>query len=414
MDHLLPSISRLPIEIPILDLSDYDGDEFESYPERQNWGPKAPTEWSKIFDRPPQEFLAFLQRWLFFGLLSNIFGQRVMTSEFRRDSCGKHVLTTASLASLALDLMHRLESGIDTSGRIYIFLITINDRLHQSAIKGQGDLEALFKIDPFRRLTLMECLNETLMPKLISSEILMSIHLVSEFLMTLVSVPCGPEATQQMRLQPVAFQGLSVFETSVPWVSLNRNWCDSELPVIFGQFNTSSLLLLKTLKPPLFFIATPEGPKPVPCKSCKPFECVSRKIHDNSYKTMHTNGCTNCEDFVARPEEVLLKKTDLKNGLVPLVAAVCEDDTSYIVRLVPAKPSSNYVAISHVWSDGLGNLKSNALPRCQMLRLGRLIRKLPGKQLDFNYFWIDTLCVPPDEAGQIEAQQVAIEKMRET
>ncbi len=53
-----------------------------------------------------------------------------------------------------------------------------------------------------------------------------------------------------------------------------------------------------------------------------------------------------------------------------------------------------YVAISHVWSDGLGNPNHNSLPFCQIKRLQELVQESTGKPLPF---WIDTICVPLEE-----------------
>lgn len=40
-----------------------------------------------------------------------------------------------------------------------------------------------------------------------------------------------------------------------------------------------------------------------------------------------------------------------------------------------------YVAVSHVWSDGLGNESGNSIPYCQLSRLNRSIRQLiPGRR----------------------------------
>lgn len=75
-------------------------------------------------------------------------------------------------------------------------------------------------------------------------------------------------------------------------------------------------------------------------------------------------------------------------------------------------PDVHYTAISHLWRDGLGNVGSNALPKCQILRLNRLVEHLnsslkPISRLENSAescsssntpttvrFWIDTLCVP--------------------
>lgn len=54
-----------PIEIPFrgtLDAKLYDGDSFDTYSERQEWGSRTVAEWERIFIKPPKEFRAFLLR----------------------------------------------------------------------------------------------------------------------------------------------------------------------------------------------------------------------------------------------------------------------------------------------------------------------------------------------------------------
>jgi hypothetical protein len=92
------------------------------------------------------------------------------------------------------------------------------------------------------------------------------------------------------------------------------------------------------------------------------------------------------------------------------------------INLEPWDGSQGFVAISHVWADGLGNPRANALPRCQMVRLTHMVRSLSS--LVWKYFWLDTICVPPDSAldaleasesqRQRAAQGSALTKMRQT
>jgi hypothetical protein len=100
------------------------------------------------------------------------------------------------------------------------------------------------------------------------------------------------------------------------------------------------------------------------------------------------------------------------------------------IKVIRCTPYITYTAISHVWSDGLGNPEKNALPECQLLRLRDLVRRTyllefspfydnrtkdserksrekwaswakmrPGRP-HFNidqkrvFFWMDTLCIP--------------------
>lgn len=64
--------------------------------------------------------------------------------------------------------------------------------------------------------------------------------------------------------------------------------------------------------------------------------------------------------------------------------------------------SRKYVAISHVWSGGLGNPTLNSLPKCQLIVIRDWIAALPEAKIDDSkiHFWMDTLCVP-EEASSV-------------
>ena len=57
---------------------------------------------------------------------------------------------------------------------------------------------------------------------------------------------------------------------------------------------------------------------------------------------------------------------------------------------VRAASEGPYVAISHVWADGMGSSTEYGLPLCQVERLDALVRKL----VPDGAFWHDGLCVP--------------------
>ena len=67
-----------------------------------------------------------------------------------------------------------------------------------------------------------------------------------------------------------------------------------------------------------------------------------------------------------------------------------------------------YIAISHVWSQGLGNRRRNTLPLCQLRRLQQFADQLVPPRLTPIPFWIDTICVPLDTV----VRDVAINSMR--
>lgn len=83
------------------------------------------------------------------------------------------------------------------------------------------------------------------------------------------------------------------------------------------------------------------------------------------------------------PQSTLRKLFSRKNGL--------SSDRS------TTKADIKFVAISHVWAEGLGNPHSNSLPSCSLDWVSRLVNALPrDKETDATTtpFWIDTVCVP--------------------
>lgn len=69
-----------------------------------------------------------------------------------------------------------------------------------------------------------------------------------------------------------------------------------------------------------------------------------------------------------------------------------------------------YVAVSHVWSDGLGNPRNNTLPECQLERLQKYVNALYPQALHPIAFWIDTISVPLRK----DLRRIAIWRMAET
>lgn len=104
----------------------------------------------------------------------------------------------------------------------------------------------------------------------------------------------------------------------------------------------------------------------------------------------------------------------IQTGGVPLVCIHDHPDTGLALSVHRRKFRGDYATISHVWADGLGNPRDNALPRCQIKQLQSLqdyeadkrsenwmkrwddiISGRMGRNL--KMLWIDTLCIPPND-----------------
>ena len=206
-------------------------------------------------------------------------------------------------------------------------------------------------------------------------------------------------------------------------------WCPSELSMMFRRLNYTSIYFMSRVerpgpskKHPMIQIQPLPSSDSVSAVSaergerrsgepCTKSKCSVYTLHEETYQTKHVNGCTNCYDIVADEHEI---SRILKNNCIPLILSIDNESESTNITLFESGPDVAYVAISHVWSDGLGNVTRSALPRCQMLCLSTLVRGLPGRFSDNVLFWIDTIGCPPDAAHQSEAQELAIDMMRQT
>jgi len=125
----------------------------------------------------------------------------------------------------------------------------------------------------------------------------------------------------------------------------------------------------------------------------------------------------------------------VQHGGTPLLRLTNDRNGTASLTVEEATTSSRYIAISHVWSGGLGNPRANELPTCQLRQLvGNLdkVSRMLGSVM-FNLkerlssqtsplFWMDTLCIPvrnlSGEHGQEttqsrEVRQRAINSMQE-
>ena len=121
--------------------------------------------------------------------------------------------------------------------------------------------------------------------------------------------------------------------------------------------------------------------------------CIAFNTDPATYQTQHTTSDCECS-VISVPYQSLLGV--IRRGDIPLISIesdpldlsesepliTVEDDgipcTSRIKLQVKARSrKSRYVAVSHVWADGLGNPILNGLPSCQLERLQSILQGLP-------------------------------------
>ena len=100
------------------------------------------------------------------------------------------------------------------------------------------------------------------------------------------------------------------------------------------------------------------------------------------------------------------------------ILRVCVHSTDALdINVEPYRAGVPYVAISHVWADGMGNPRANSLPVCHIAKVARLVdaletatQKDPASNDEIKRYrlWIDSLLCPVEAEGKnISLQRIS-------
>ncbi|MCJ1459538.1 hypothetical protein MMC28_009917 [Mycoblastus sanguinarius] len=208
------------------------------------------------------------------------------------------------------------------------------------------------------------------------SSVLLSIAIIGEALVHSNRVLNGTKSVPHWSFPPLARE------------LRTAGWCIGDITTMIKECDSSTLLYLSTLNQHTL------GKNHERCSAEK--GCQASVVDWTTYRTKHIDRCSqdHCDDIGPPVEEV---GSILRDGDIPLIAVDTSTSPSQI-EVIRYKERSeyrnDYVAISHVWSDGLGNPKANSLPRCQLERIQHLVNRLDSNETYLIPFWIDTICVP--------------------
>ncbi|SJL08716.1 uncharacterized protein ARMOST_12085 [Armillaria ostoyae] len=157
-------------------------------------------------------------------------------------------------------------------------------------------------------------------------------------------------------------------------IMVSNGWCPFTIAILANDM--CALSYASTRKP--YVRDAVEGHH-----KCKMTACVINTIDTSSYSNRHAmEGCT-CAYSKPSLERVC---GSLENSEIPVVRQLQPND-----GLISGDGSKTpYIAISHVWADGLGSTTEVGLPTCQINRLASIARRL----IPSGAFWMDALCVP--------------------
>lgn len=383
-----------PVAVPILPCSLYTGGDFNAYPAQRGWHPQQFLTFHAFLvlqdDTKREEQESFLQSWLFFGLLVEffrLFKIEVDQSEFvRADVNGSTWLTTRPLTLHITELMNR-GHGVD---RDVVEKCTSYFNIVQKFCKTflwmHGSLEE----------------HKVVRPSIGLSFEILAVTLHNVLYQKYFSIPSTRFSLERSGWSGLAF-GTTLFRHSrLSSLDLCPSLVDRLLAVC--KIDTQ------------YFISCMRRPKDTrDHSSCTSSSCVSMNIDPSRYKTYHVREtCLEnpCSSIVVDGEHLC---TVLGHGSSYPILVLGEQ--KQVQPLVVAADSGvPYIAISHVWADGMGNDAENSVPWCTFEMLSRLVRD--AADLTFTAddirrgVWIDTLCVPVLET-QRESRRLAILRMGE-
>ncbi|KAI0757794.1 hypothetical protein C8Q80DRAFT_1341132 [Daedaleopsis nitida] len=369
----------------------YDGSDFLTYPTQAGWSDAElfdQATWTQL-DQPGKRSSAsasaFLQQWLFFGLLRAFFGDAFAAADFvvaedTFEQEGERTTAAYYVDSSPLPLLVQ-----SANGSYYARLDYLNRCVARAHSVYMFIVYFAKTLDPYLLLSI----------GLLGRSACGWLHLGT------TSVGFWPAPALREDVFPRGWDGgydLLSYEMA------EAGWCRRRIKLSAGLVDLGSAYFASQVRP--------DGDRPERDHGrCSASKCEAFSIDKGSYRSVHTQSCRGHCSFLS--VDVRELESIILEGKVPLVEVGDEGRDITLLRGEPASSSSSateYVAISHVWSDGLGNPKRNAIPSCQVEEISALVAQtFEGEPRRRVPFWIDTLCCPTTSG---RAKKVALAEMR--
>lgn len=386
MDHIPPP-SRLSHPLRAVSLfapeTEYDQGPLYGYLGRIGWTKEDILNINSS-QKPRDSVHGVLQTWTYFGMLFEVTGTPVSVHDLSKGENERVFLATHNLPGI-------LGSWIQQEAS-------------RSVSLRRQHLEHVSEC-----LVLMADVYDTIYlanPNYLDGGFHLSVQLLYEYLVRAATLVGEAGNTSTFASSPIQYRTLLGPLRFVENRMKRLGWCPSEIHML-AEFSSMTEMVFASLLD-----------RPGPDKGhsrCNSRKCLAYQIaNEEEYFTKHISPSCACEFVYALHEvlaEVLLGQAD-SVPLVALSTPLRGRDGLLYAQLLSShhnKEHVPYVAISHVWSDGLGNPKNNAIPLCQFNRIAKLVAALyNGEQV---MFWLDTLCFPLEPQA---AYDMALVRMKQS
>lgn len=364
MDHL-PNIGQpwRPIQVPYLEGPIFEKEEgFLDFPKRHGWDIEKIIE-GKHEQHTPVQVAAFLQGWLFFGLISKVLDCKIDVKDFVIYHDGRPFVTTHTFAELRDARREREDTMLFIDKMDWRNDNWWNVQEATRVMDGLAKNAAAGKKSP------------------LGPEIELSIYIV---ISTLQYELAHTMSTELMTRRVVDEWGIRTCQLLITRM-LEDGWCPSHVEMLASSVDAASMYFANLLGPPRV---------EKDHSRCSNDKCEADQIRESEYVTAHSTedcGCSHLSPNLSKIGSIL------ESGGIPYITiSLSAEQDDLTLEVEEFQAGRNYVAISHVWSGGLGNPAVNSLPRCQLSIIRNWIAALPDAKTDDSkiHFWMDTLCVP--------------------
>lgn len=451
MDHYLAPEGTERIDVPYVGSEEYDGQDFFTYPDRKGWTRDELKGDQNFGNRSPAEAEAFFQTWLFFGGAISVFKMLNITlmpeSFLRRTPKTQTYITTGILRHAIQQWRNQADTGLeeDEGGSIagssvgsgpeqYTGTFSEGESESEENDSNEGDKKEEDEgEEDCNDEDSSDKENEPAFANLIRNE--ESIKLIIEEILYWARRYCGEENRDPdippSPIRPTIAMSIIALGSTLSSAATEiyhehgaffrrylephwpksvflkermqrSEWCPRDISEFRSNFQTDSEYYFGSILSPR---------KDQDHSYCTEGICYGSNLRLGTYKTQHAIGCNHSCEFVEAYGLVDI----IGRGKLPLVHW---NESEGALTVIEYQGGSDiYVAISHIWADGMGNETCNALPSCQLSKLQRNVTSLypDGKRaIGLNRsvpFWIDTLCVP-SRKGEEAYRKLAIQRMR--
>ncbi|KAL8847831.1 MAG: hypothetical protein Q9221_007133 [Calogaya cf. arnoldii] len=365
------------------------------YPQKQGWVVDDSSSW---WTSNAEEDARRAQEWMYFELLHVFLGQPVDPSSLaRKEEGSEKILLDSSVVPELLTHWLARQHPSQQDKQDYIGTITEGPR------KESRVLSLLARVA-------LECNKLDDLPEPSQSTALAIRVLVETLTNAIYNLACV-EATETRDIRKLENNSL------LKQRFLSNGWCPFQVARLWGQYSPSTTYYLSSLpREPTFGGVTHN--------ECNERQCKTTSIDPSTYKPQHAESCSTHDSLCPMVGVKSWEVADcIKRGRIPLVRFEESPDGIIRPKIVESRSGLRYVALSHVWSGGLGNVNTNSMFCCQIRRLYNLLttlrdegdddydrnlgtRKFPDafRELRKNLgtplpeppvlLWMDTLCIP--------------------